>query len=503
MASLPPATNQSFAPHAPPPSVQPLIPVDPLNPLPATQVPRWGVADFVVGEAGRFSLGQDAESLSHYVSSQPPFQRESVRWAHVATAGLPTDEQTAFADVIRSMANYPTIAGRTPRRHFQKQALTIDENGVTLAIPVFAEDRVPPTALAIGAAPTASSTSPLLPTTNPVPVQPTVSVSPTLPPPPVLSRLAFAESRLLKRGRLALRLEFVRGWRADDIRFLLVTHVEGMWDLEMQEEMLGGQGGNGEGGLMKGANAFPDGPSLVAQILRAHLEISAEVVTFIEEAFADAERLVFRRPSTGYSQVLTALKAELLGLRRDFAVVCNQVAALGSFLRGVAPSGSAWTGSITNLEAVASEGLVIDSRILALIERTDALVGLVNYEVTAYQNRIIFALTIFTVLFAPTNFFVTFVKAPFDIVLPTQNGFWAALVVLFFLTLGLLTFMVGPSKVFEDLHEALVPRRVTRPGKIIPVGVRFGRDLDVRSHDVFFERLEDVVGQENEFQKGN
>jgi hypothetical protein len=94
-----------------------------------------------------------------------------------------------------------------------------------------------------------------------------------------------------------------------------------------------------QGSILSTVNLYPDAPSLIGAILRAMLEVSAEVVTFLEESFSDAESLVFAKPTTIYQQVLTQMKAELLVVRRDYAIMRTQVQALAGFLQGVAPSG--------------------------------------------------------------------------------------------------------------------------------------------------------------------
>lgn len=117
------------------------------------------------------------------------------------------------------------------------------------------------------------------------------------------------------------------------------------------------------------------------------------------------------------------MKAELLVVRRDYAIMRTQVQALAGFLQGVAPSGSAWSGSVINLESIANEEVVLDARLDALIQRCDACVGLVQFEVSYFQNRIVFALTAVSAVFLPASFFVTFVF-PEESIKVGQAGFW-------------------------------------------------------------------------------
>jgi hypothetical protein len=112
-------------------------------------------------------------------------------------------------------------------------------------------------------------------------------------------------------------------------------------------------------------------------------------------------------------------------------------AALASALKLTSKSpfskGSAWSGSVINLESIANEEIVLDARLDALIQRCDACVGLVQFEVSYFQNRIVFALTAVSAIFLPASFFVTFVF-PEDTVKLSQSSFWVAVFSGFYLS---------------------------------------------------------------------
>ncbi len=157
-------------------------------------------------------------------------------------AGL--DQGLAEADrmvqLVKSLATYKTSRPK-PLRTFQKQTLSIDEFGVSLSIPVYAEDKLG-NAYAKSLAEKRRGTSgkgmvtprPLHPVPTAIqyadstgtPFRVGGSATDVMGGPEVVGKvkesvleaLSRIEGRLLKRGRLELRLEFVRGWRVDDIR---------------------------------------------------------------------------------------------------------------------------------------------------------------------------------------------------------------------------------------------------------------------------------------------
>ncbi|KAI9005012.1 hypothetical protein DFJ74DRAFT_742402 [Hyaloraphidium curvatum] len=508
-------------------------PVPPLNPVPAGALPCFGVVDFSKDEGGggQYVLGADAASLEHYLAETAAFERQTVRWVHLSwaravaqraiasgpsypptsagsgkgsaakafynaeTSSAGLDQGLAEADrmiqLARSLATFKSSRPK-PARTFQKQTLSIDEFGVSLSIPVYAEDRLgksfaradTPKRRAGGITP-----RPLHPV--PTAIQyadrtgtpfrvgssaevmggPDVEFSVRE---SVLEALSRIEGRLLKRGRLELRLEFVRGWRVDDIRMLLITSLS-LLDDELDDDLFADL----QGSILSTVNLYPDAPSLIGAILRSMLEVSAEVVTFLEESFSDAESLVFAKPTTIYQQALTQMKAELLVVRRDYAVMRTQVQALAGFLQGVAPSGSAWSGSVINLESIANEEVVLDSRLDALIQRCDACVGLVQFEVSYFQNRIMFALTAVSAVFLPASFFVTFVF-PSETVTITQTAFWIAVFVIMVGVSVLLFLFVSPKRVWEWIEESLY----------------IDADRCARSTNIFFTRLGEMIDKD-------
>ena len=120
------------------------------------------------------------------------------------------------------------------------------------------------------------------------------------------------------------------------------------------------------------------------------------------------------------------LKAELIVIRRDYAIMRTQLTALSSFLLGIAPQGSSFSGSIINLDSIANEELILDSRIDALIQRVDALLNLVQFEVSYFQNRVMFALTAVSAVFLPVGFFVAVVY-PIEKIEIGLAGYWVAI----------------------------------------------------------------------------
>lgn len=338
-----------------------VTPIAPLNPLSPGQLAAFGVVDFSKedGGSGQFILGADAASMEQYLADTAAFERQTVRWVHVswaravaqrAIAGSPNyppksvtdakgttatsfyqgpanpaglDQGIAEADrmiqLARSLATYKATRIK-PTRTYQKQTLSIDEYGVSLSIPVYAEDRIK-TALAempmgrrrggakgqvmprpLHPVPTAiqyadRTGTPFRVGTGSEAVLGTADVETSNVKESVLEAMARIEGRLLKRGRLELRLEFVRGWRVDDIRMLLITSLS-LLDDELDSDLFADL----QGSILSTVNLYTDAPSLIGAILRAMLEVSAEVVTFLEESFSDAESLVFAKPSTIYQQ---------------------------------------------------------------------------------------------------------------------------------------------------------------------------------------------------------
>lgn len=184
--------------------------------------------------------------------------------------------------------------------------------------------------------------------------------------------------------------------------------------------------------------------------------------------------------------MLTALKAEMLVVKRDLSVVENQVRALAGFLVGVAPQGSAWAGSVINVEAVANECVVLRDRLDALLQRCDALVGLVNFEVTAYQNRTIFALTAVSMLFLPAGIYSEAIKMDPEYVIGDGSFFaWATgLAALFFVTNLILFVWVSPTVIRDSLEEM----------------VEWDRDALTRSRRIFFKRLKILIEERKRYE---
>jgi hypothetical protein len=175
----------------------------------------------------------------------------------------------------------------------------------------------------------------------------------------------------------------------------------------------------------------------------------------------------------------------MLVVKRDLSVVENQIRALSGFLLGVAPPGSAWAGSVINVEAVANECVVLRERIDALLQRCDALVGLVNFEVTAYQNRTIFALTAVSMLFLPAGIYSEVMKmSPEHVIGDGSFRDWAlGITALFFVTNIILFIWVSPTVVRDSLEEL----------------IEWDRDALTRSRRIFFKRLSALIAGRKQY----
>ncbi|KAI9005003.1 hypothetical protein DFJ74DRAFT_402439 [Hyaloraphidium curvatum] len=452
---------------------------------PPGKPPRYAILDYSAeAGAGQYQVGTTSASLEAYLADAASHgvgvgkggggrvgdSQQTARWAHLSySAREPRSEWAAIARQIKALGSFrgggkkAGIGGRT----YQKQTLTIDEAGVGFSIPVYAEDLSFGDAVVEGISPRApGSWDESFGSAYSV-----VRAEST-----VLEALARVEGRALKRGRMEFRIEFVRGWRVDDIRMLLLT-VLSLRDGEIENDLFG----DPLRGIMPTANLYTDGTALLGAVLRSVVEIMAEVVSFLEDSFADAEAVVFMKPAVLYQQVLTALKAEMLVVKRDLSVAENQIRALAGFLVGVAPPGSAWAGSAINVEAVANECVVLRERTDALLQRCDALVGLVNFEVSAFQNRIIFALTAVSMLFAPAGIYAEVIKTSEEMVIGdgTPLTWWLGLMLLFAITGFILLLWVGPTVIrdgFEELSE-------------------WDRDALTRSRRIFFKRLAALVAE--------
>ena len=176
----------------------------------------------------------------------------------------------------------------------------------------------------------------------------------------------------------------------------------------------------------------------------------------------------------------------MLVVKRDLSVVENQIRALAGFLVGVAPPGSAWSGSVINVEAVANECVVLRDRTDALLQRCDALVGLVNFEVAAMQNRVIFALTAVSMLFAPAGIYSEVVKMSPEFVIGdgSLRDWTHGLVFLFALSTLVLFIWISPS-VIQDSFEEMI---------------EWDRDALTRSRRIFFKRLRGLIAERERYE---
>jgi hypothetical protein len=213
--------------------------------------------------------------------------QQTARWVHCSySSAEPRSEWAGIVKTIRNLGSFrggkKVVGGRT----FQKQTLTIDESGVSFSIPVYAEDANYSDFEGIELSASSKREESFGSTYTYIRPETTV-----------LEALSRVEGRTLKRGRMECRIEFVRGWRVDDIRMLLLT-VLSLRDPELENDLFA----DPMRGIMPTANVHNDGTALLGSVLRSVIEVMAEVVTFMEDAFADAEGVVFMKPAVVYQQ---------------------------------------------------------------------------------------------------------------------------------------------------------------------------------------------------------
>lgn len=289
------------------PNSSSIVLIPPAHDPPNSQ-PRYAILDYSAeAGTGQYQIGSSSLSLEAYLQDATSKGigvgkggggkvgegQQTARWVHCSYSASsdPRNEWGPVVKAIRQLGSFrgagnkKNIGGRT----FQKQTLTIDESGVGFSIPVYAEDlsSEDPQVIGIQRSPSSKKWNESFGSTYTY-VRPESTV---------LEALSRVEGRTLKRGRMEFRIEFIRGWRVDDIRMLLLTTVS-LRDPELENDLFN----DPKRGIMPTANVHTDGTALLGSVLRSVIEIMAEVVTFMEDAFADAEGVVFMKPAVIYQQ---------------------------------------------------------------------------------------------------------------------------------------------------------------------------------------------------------